>query len=151
MARSTHILVAEDNPQEIFVYEHAFKRIGISSYTFVNHGDEAIRYLQANGMYADRTKFPFPDWLLIDLRLPRTDGFDVLDWLYKHQECRVIPAVAFSDSDRDQDVRRAYELGANAYFLKPTGIQQMVDTLALVDHFWKVAKSPIVNGTERCG
>jgi len=150
MSRNTHILIAEDDPGEIFVYQEGFKRVGIASYTFVNQGGEVIEYLQAKGNFADRDKYPFPRWLLIDVKLPRVDGFGVLDWLYRHQECRVIPTVAFADSDRDEDVRLAYQLGANAYFVKPHGLQAMIDCLALIDHFWKIAMSPIVKPVDRC-
>lgn len=150
MAGAIHVLVAEDDPGEIFIYEQAFRRIGITSYTFVNTGQDAIEYLQAKGQFADRQKFPFPKWLLLELRLPKLSGFDVLGWLYEHQECRVIPTVSFSDSDLDADVRKAYQLGTNAYFVKPRGFQQMVDCLALVEHFWKIAMSPMVRPDLRC-
>lgn len=150
MAVATHVLVGEDDPAEIFIYEQAFRRIGITSYTFVNTGSEALDYLQAKNQFADRVKYPFPKWLLLEMKLPRVSGFEVLDWLYKHQQCRIIPTVAFCDSDSDEDVRRAYQLGTNAYFVKPRGFQPMVDCLALVDHFWKIAMSPLVRGQERC-
>lgn len=150
MATAIHVLVAEDDAGEIFVYEQAFRRIGITSCTFVNTGEEVIEYLQAKGQFADREKFPFPKWLLLEMKLPRGSGFDVLAWLYEHQECRVIPTVSFSDSDLDQDVRKAYQLGTNAYFVKPHGFQAMVDCLALIEHFWKIAMSPIVQPGYRC-
>lgn len=150
MVRATHVLVGESDSGEIFVYEQAFRRIGITSYTFLNTGNEILDYLQAKGEFADRHKYPFPKWLLMEVKLPRMSGFDVLAWLYQHQHCRVIPTVAFSDSDKDVDVRKSYELGANAYFVKPHGFQPMVDCLALIDHFWKIAMSPVVHAKYRC-
>jgi CheY-like chemotaxis protein len=150
MPRNTHILIGEDSPGELFVYEQALRKVGITRYTFVNTGTEIIEYLQAKGEFSNRQKYPFPEWLLLDVRLPRMDGFEVLEWLYNHKECRIIPTIAFSDTDRDEDVRRAYAWGVNAYFVKPTGLQHMVDIIALIDHFWKIAMSPIVHPPDRC-
>jgi CheY-like chemotaxis protein len=149
--RNTHVLVSEDVPEDIFIYQQAFKRLGISSYRFVTTGQEVIDYLQGKGRFENRTEFPFPDWLLIEMRMPQLDGYGVLDWLYHHQHCRVIPTVGFSASDRDEDVKRAYELGVNAYFVKPSGFQRMIDVLSLIDHFWKIALSPKVTPDLKCG
>ena len=133
-----------------FYLRTAFRRIGITSYTFLSNGQDTIDYLKGIGRYTDRQKFPFPRWLLLEMKLPRVSGFDVLAWLYEHQHCRIIPTVAFSDSDLDADVRRSYELGANAYFVKPRGFQPMIDCLALIDHFWKIAMAPVVHPENRC-
>ena len=148
--RSTHVLMSETLDEQVILYKDALERIGISNYTFVNTGDEVIDYLQAKGQFADREKFPFPDWLLLDVRTPRRNGFEVLEWLYRHQQCRVIPTVLFSTSEADEEVRRAYEWGVNAYFVKPSGIRELTETLALIDHFWRIALSPIVTPTMRC-
>jgi CheY-like chemotaxis protein len=148
--RSTHVLISEHVPEQVPLYEEAFRRINIASYKFVTTGDDVIDYLQAKNDFADRKQFPFPNWLLLDVRTPRRDGYEVLAWLYEHPECRVIPTVLFSTSDDDQHVRRAYQLGTNAYFVKPNGLRELMDTLKLIDHFWRIALSPQVNPKERC-
>ncbi len=148
--RRTHVLISEHVPEQVFLYQEAFRRIDINSYTFVTTGEEIVEYLQAKNAFEDRTKFPFPNWLLLDVRTARLDGFEVLAWLYEHQECRVIPTVLFSTSDDDRQVRRAYQLGANAYCVKPNGMRELMDTLTLIDHFWRIALSPQVNPKERC-
>jgi CheY-like chemotaxis protein len=88
--------------------------------------------------------------MLLDLKMPRRTGFEVLQWMLEHPACRVVPTIVMSNSGLPQDVDRAYMLGANAFFTKPTELGQMVDILALIHHFWTVAQRPTLGKDFRC-
>jgi CheY-like chemotaxis protein len=151
MGNGISVLVAEDQEAEIIIYQHAFRRCGAGDIHFVHDGQEAIEYLQASGDFADRDKHPFPTCMLLDLKMPRRTGFEVLQWMLEHPACRVVPTIVMSNSGLPQDVDRAYMLGANAFFTKPTQLREMVDILALIHHFWTVAQRPTLGKDFRCG
>ena len=142
MGASVRILVAEDQEAEVIIYQHAFKQCGVSNIHYVEDGKEAVDYLKGERQYADRHKHPFPTCLVLDLKMPRMTGFDVLQWMMEHPNCRVIPTVVMSNSAMPGDITKAYQLGANAYFTKPTQMREMVDVIALLHHFWTVAQRP---------
>jgi CheY-like chemotaxis protein len=151
MGDGIRVLVAEDQESEVVLYQHAFRRCGVENIYFVNDGLEAIEYLQGAGEYADRDKFPSPTCMLLDLKMPRRTGFEVLQWMLDHPSCRVIPTVVMSNSGLTNDINRAYMLGANAFFTKPTALREMVDVLALIHHFWTVAQRPTLGKDFHCG
>jgi CheY-like chemotaxis protein len=151
MGESVRVLVAEDQESEVIIYQNAFRRCGISGIYYVNDGREAVEYLSGDGQYADRQKHPFPTCMLLDLKMPRMDGLDVLQWMLDHPTCRVIPTVMMSNSGIPADINRAYMLGVNAYFTKPTRLQEMVDVLALIHHFWTVSQKPELPRSANCG
>ncbi len=143
MEANLTILVVEDDENDIFILQSALKRAGIThSVQVVRNGQEAIDYFCANGRYADRAKFPFPKVVFSDLKMPIMDGFEVLDWLRKHPDCSVVPVIILTASQLDSDIRRAYQMGANAYLAKPsslTDLQQMVKTAF---EFWQWCQIP---------
>lgn len=113
----------------------------------VADGVEAISYFEGQGAYADRRRFPLPDLFLLDLKMPRKDGFDVLDWLNRHPAYKSIVVIVLSSSKQDQDVSRAYKLGANSYLAKPNdsvGLTHM--TQSLIDFWFRWSQSPEING-----
>src|SRR5689334_13159409 len=121
------ILIAEDDPNDGFLLQRAFKKIGFKGRIYISKdGEEAKEYLKAEGQFSDRTKFPPARVLLTDLKMPRCDGFELLRWLRDNPSCRVIPTVVFSASAQEEDVTRAYELGANCYFCKPSNFERLV-------------------------
>jgi CheY-like chemotaxis protein len=142
MGNGVRVLVAEDQDSEITLYEHAFRRCGLSNIFYVRDGKEAVDYLSAQGAFTDREKFPFPTCMLLDLKMPRMDGFEVLQWMLDHPACRVIPTMIMSNSGLPDDINRAYRLGCNAFFTKPTQLREMVDILALIHHFWTISQKP---------
>ena len=139
MYRSRTILVVEDTADDVFLLKRALTKSGLNPRVeTVNEGEEAVNYFAGNGRYADRTQYPLPDLTLLDLKMPRMNGFDVLKWLRQQPqlECRVV--VAWSTSCEPEDVRRAYELHANSYLTKHQllsgdGAQEMIK---LVHHYW---------------
>jgi CheY-like chemotaxis protein len=140
------ILVAEDDPTDAFFLQRAFSKVGVPiSLHFVRDGQEAIDYLRGEPPFADRQAYPLPGLLLLDLKMPRLNGFDVLDWLKRKSEIKRLPVVVFSSSEEAKDVNHAYDLGANSYLVKPHDTE---DLLALVDRlkrYWLEAnKTPEV-------
>jgi CheY-like chemotaxis protein len=87
---------------------------------------------------------------MLDLKMPRVDGFDVLEWIKQNPSCKVVPTVIFSSSKQPTDVKRAYDFGVNAFFVKPVRMEEMVKTLALIENFWTVAERPAVDAEHKC-
>src|SRR4051812_25720856 len=95
----------------------AMARTGVNTQLeVVPDGAEALHYLQRAGEYANRHAHPYPSVIVIDLKMPRVNGLEVLRWLHDHPECPAIPTIVFSASRLDQDVAEAYRLGATSYF-----------------------------------
>jgi CheY-like chemotaxis protein len=114
------ILLAEDQGVDIFFMRRALRKAAVSNPLFVvRDGQEAIAYLQGEGAYADRKTYPLPSLLLLDLEMPRVDGFGVLAWLQTQTAFDGLPRVLFSGSGRDENDLKAKELGADEYRVKP--------------------------------
>ena len=127
------ILLVEDTADDVFFLRRALKKAQINNPLQVAvHGQEAIDYLAGNGNYGDRTKFPLPALVLLDLKLPFVDGFEVLAWL-RTQPCLVtLPVVILTSSSEERDRRRAAELGANGYLVKPPDEAMMREVMQLL-------------------
>src|SRR5205085_3507162 len=115
------VLLVEDDLNDIFLVKRAFKIAKIENpLQVVTDGLEAIQYLRGSGKYADRNTYPLPKLIVMDIKMPRRSGFDVLEWVKSDgRPLRRIPIVIVSSSDHHADINRAYELGANAYMVKP--------------------------------
>jgi CheY-like chemotaxis protein len=134
--RELNILIAEDNPDDVFLLQEAFRKAGLSQrLEEVCDGVEAMAYLKGDGSYADRIRHPFPDVLLLDLNMPRMNGFEVLEWLRQDEQCKRLVVHVLTSSSRDADVQHAYDLGANSYILKPGRMDDLV-TLAIALKQW---------------
>src|SRR5436190_5081891 len=119
MNQSRTILHVEDDPNDVLLLEHACRKVGVScNIQRVADGEEAIEYLEGAGDFANRTRFPLPQLILLDLKMPRLSGFDVLSWRRKSEKFKTVPVVVLSSSNHDLDVRHAYELGVNSYLMK---------------------------------
>jgi CheY-like chemotaxis protein len=131
------VLVAEDDPSDIFLLKRAFAAAEVNAALhFVRDGQEAIDYLLGESAYADRGAFPLPDLLLLDLKMPRMNGFDVLAWLRQQPGLKRLPVTVLTSSDQSQDVNRAYDLGANSYLLKPHSSQDLSELVKRVQRYW---------------
>ncbi|HVV01354.1 MAG TPA: response regulator, partial [Verrucomicrobiae bacterium] len=128
MKRADLILFAEDDRNDVFFLRRAFLQVGRPvNIVDVRNGQQAINYLQGEGFYSDRENFPYPSLLILDLKLPLMDGFQVLGWLKDHPEAGKIPAVVLSASAREEEMARARELGARECFLKPADPRGLAD------------------------
>ena len=131
-----NILVVDDSANDVFLLEQAFRKAAATSRLHaVPDGMEAQRYLVGEGQFADRAMHPFPEVLLLDLNMPRMNGFEFLEWLRKETEFGYLVTYVLSASARDADVKRAYGLGANSYIVKPSRMDELVSFVAAM-HQW---------------
>lgn len=145
------ILMADDSEEDRFFVQRALEASGVGRFFFgVRDGQEAIDYLEGIGAFADRKAYPFPNVLLLDLKMPRLAGFDVLKWLSAHPECKVIPTIMFSSSAMESDVHQSYVLGANAFMVKPTSPEELRNLIGLMYTFWSRCETPPPPPNERC-
>src|SRR5215831_6855241 len=114
------VLLAEDDPDDVLLTQIAFERARlVNPLQVVRDGEEAIGYLKGEGHFADRTRYPYPILLLLDLKMPKVDGFQVLDWVKSQPQRSQLPVAIMTSSDQDPDISRACELGADSYLTKP--------------------------------
>jgi CheY-like chemotaxis protein len=131
------ILLAEDHPDDVFLMRLALQQAGLPNPLFVaRDGQEALDYLAGEGPYADRKRYPFPTLLLLDLKMPRINGFEVLAWLQKRPEFDELPIVVLSNSDLEEDLRKTKELGADDYRVKPLETDNLVKMLLELHTRW---------------
>jgi len=135
------VLVAEDNPDDATLLRKAVEKAGIpGAIRILTDGEQMLLYLQGRGAYANRTVNAQPSLIILDLKMPRKTGFEVLEWLQEHPEYSVVPTVVMSASVMEEDVRKAYRLGANTYFIKPGTYSELVDTMRALKDYWSKAK-----------
>src|SRR6202008_1969122 len=141
------ILMAEDDENDVFFIERAFKQAQIANpLNRVRDGEEAIAYLKGEGAYADRDKFPLPHLVLLDLKMPRKNGFEVIAWVRQQPGLRRLPLVVLTSSKEGPDVNRAYELGANTYLVKPVKFEGLVEMMKTLNLYWLIlAEKPSYN------
>jgi CheY-like chemotaxis protein len=127
------ILIAEDDADETFLLNFAFGKSGVDAQLrFVPNGEEAIAYLEAKAPYENRERFPSPNLLILDLKMPLVTGFDVLKWLQSQPKLKTLPVIVHTGSDLPQDKELAAKLGASEYHVKgfsPTDNIQMFQEL----------------------
>jgi CheY-like chemotaxis protein len=120
MNDSATILLAEDREEDVILIQKAFERGKIRNpLAVVRHGEEAISYLAGIGRFSDRQRYPFPVLVLLDLKMPRVDGFDVLRWIKRQPALAAVRVVVLTSSEDIRDVNLAYQLGATSILVKP--------------------------------
>ena len=137
MLNNVPILLAEDDENDIFLMGRAFDRARIPNPLFVVHnGQEAIDYLAGTGPYTERDKFPLPGLLLLDLKMPWMDGFDVLKWLRSQHQFDTLPVVVLTSSKLQTDIDKSREMGVYDYRVKPHVFEDLVRLLDDVRNCW---------------
>lgn len=143
MTRPFQLLVAEDNEDDLYLLQQATRKAGMrAQLQRVADGLETIAYLSGEGPYADRTLHPFPDALLLDLNMPRRNGFEVLEWIRAQPGVRRLIVHVFTASARQADAVRAYELGANSYVVKPIRLDELVAFVSALDQWHRFTVIP---------
>lgn len=132
--RAVEILLVEDNPGDVRLTMETLKEGRLTNNVSVaGDGVEAMAFLQREGKYADA---PRPDFILLDLNLPKKNGREVLEEIKEDPELRRIPVVILSTSTAHQDILRTYDLHANCYINKPVDLDEFIKVVRLVEDFW---------------
>ena len=138
------ILLVEDNPDDLELAMRALRKSGYGDGIVVaRDGVEALDYLFGTGAFAGRDSTVQPTVILLDLKLPRLDGHEVLERLRKDKRTQLIPVVVLTSSDERDDIRGAYARGANSYIRKPVEFNQFTSMLADIGHYWLDLNAPL--------
>jgi CheY-like chemotaxis protein len=144
------IMVVDDNADDQFLIKNAFKKIGVTDpIHLLSDGIEAIEYMMGEGKYANREKFAYPTFILTDLKMPRKDGFAVLEFLKGNPEWAVIPTIVFSASQDLDDIKKAYMLGASSYHVKPRTHGALMHQMLVLHAYWMTCEVPEVDSSGR--
>jgi CheY-like chemotaxis protein len=131
------ILLAEDREDDIFLIRRAFQKGGVTNPLFVvRDGEEAVAYLEGRGKYFHRDEFPLPALLLLDLKMPKMDGFEVLKWLRQQSTFSSLRVVVLTSSNDIRDANVAYQLGANSFLVKPMDFENVVELSKVIQDYW---------------
>jgi CheY-like chemotaxis protein len=134
------ILLVEDDPTDILLMRRVFRHENLSKIMLqvVRDGDAAVFYLSGEGEYSDRERYPLPVLILLDLRLHRRSGHEVLAWLRQQPELKRIPVVILTSSREARDFNQAYDLGVNSYLAKSSGLTALLEMMKTVNLYWLV-------------
>jgi CheY-like chemotaxis protein len=131
------ILIVEDDANDLFFLKRAFGIAHVvNELRHVENGQQAIDYLQGVGPFFDRIAYPLPSLVLLDLKLPLKHGFEVLAWIRQQPLLRNIIVIILTSSSEEKDVSKAYDLGANAFLVKPTSAEKLTEIVRALDMFW---------------
>lgn len=137
MENPAHILLVEDSQMDIILTLDAFKEAKLKNIVNVAHdGEEALDYLFGRNKYADRTLYPIPNLILLDLKMPGIDGFEVLRQIKTTETLKRIPVVILTSSKEEGDRTLSYDIGANSYLLKPVSFDGFTDVVKKIDDYW---------------
>jgi CheY-like chemotaxis protein len=137
------ILLVEDNPDDVLLIRRAFNKANlVNPLRVASDGEQAIDYLSGKGEFADRARHPLPVFVLLDLKLPRVDGHEVIAWMRAQPGLRCMPIVVLTSSVQDEDVRQAYRAGANSYLVKPVEFEALLSMVKALNLYWAVMNVP---------
>ena len=144
------ILLVEDNPNDVELTLRALQKQNLSNKVFVvKDGAEALDFVFATGAYSQRKIEKRPKVVLLDLKLPKVDGIEVLRRIKADSRTNHIPVVMLTSSREEQDLVRSYKLGANAYVVKPVDFRSFIDAVRQLGAFWAVVNEPPPGGMTR--
>jgi CheY-like chemotaxis protein len=131
------VLHIDDDPNDTELLRAATRKADLP---FVLHnvedGERALAYLSGQGIYADRQIYQLPSLILLDLKMPRSTGFEILKWIRAHPELGDLPVVVLSGSELQDDIKHAYDIGANSYLVKPLGFEALVNMVRRLNTLW---------------
>lgn len=137
MSRPACILLVDDNRMDVELTLDAFREARLANRIEVaTGGQQALDYLFGVGAYADRVRYMLPDLILLDLKMPAVDGFQVLRRIKTQDSIRRIPVVILTSSQEEGDLALSYDIGANSYLVKPVSFQGFVEVVRKIDHYW---------------
>lgn len=137
------ILLVEDNPQDVEMTLRSLKKRNIANPTYVaEDGAIALDFIFCRGKYSNRDISHTPKVILLDLKLPKLSGLEVLKAIKTDERTRHIPVVVVTSSQEDPDIKAAYELGANSYIVKPVGFDAFMETMQSLNYYWLLMNHP---------
>lgn len=137
MSDDALFLLVEDNEDDVILIRRAFQKAKIlNPLQLVRNGEQAIAYLSGFGRYANRTEYPLPSLVLLDLKMPGIDGFDVLRWIRQQHVFSDLRVIILTSSDLMRDVNLAYQLGANSFLIKPIDFERFVEISQALGGCW---------------
>jgi CheY-like chemotaxis protein len=136
---AVEILLVEDNPEDIELTLRALKKSKLANNIVVaEDGEEALDFIFARGKYSDRSIVRSPKVILLDLKLPKVSGIDVLREIKKDPRTSIIPVVILTSSTQEVDMEESYKLGANSYIVKPVNFENFIQSLRQMNDYWLV-------------
>ena len=133
------ILYVDDDDNDVLLLKHALRCAELSFHVqVVNDPENASAYLSRQGIYSNRERFPFPALVLLDLKMPRMHGLEVLAWIRSQPKLKRLVVVVLSASNQASEINRAYELGINSYLIKPIELDALVDMVRGLNSYWMV-------------
>ena len=143
MPELKQILLVEDDPNDVELIITGLSENNLANEIVADHsGDEALDYLKYRGKYAGRTN-GHPAVVLLDLKLPKISGLEVLRQIKSDENLKCIPVVILTSSKEDKDVVQGYALGANSYVVKPVDFHQFIDSIKLIGAYWAIVSEPV--------
>ena len=137
------VLMAEDDEHDILATKRAWKKHNIANPLFiVNDGEECLDFLHRRGKYGDPGTAPRPGILLLDIKMPKMDGLAVLKHIREDEELRRLPVIILTTSKAEEDRLNSYDLGANAYIVKPVGFENFSEAVGTINLFWQLVDLP---------
>jgi CheY-like chemotaxis protein len=137
------VLHIDDDPNDSELFQAAACRARVEfRVQHVSDGEQAMAYLTGRGIYANRGRYPLPALVLLDLKMPRATGFDVLHWIRNHPEVGGVPVVILSGSELQADIQQAYAGGADSYMVKPIGFTALVELVKSINDSWVQGQVP---------
>jgi len=131
------ILIAEDREDDVLLIKRSLQRAHVlNPLQIVRNGEETIAYLQGEGKFANRDEYPLPSLLLLDLKMPRTDGFETLRWIRQQPALKALRVIVLTSSEDIRDVNHAYQLGANSFLVKPMDFENFVEISKFLHNYW---------------
>ncbi|HWD92218.1 MAG TPA: response regulator [Verrucomicrobiae bacterium] len=134
MSAKKTILVAEDDSNDIYLLKLAFLKAHLNvHFDFVQDGEQLIKYLASRDCSPEH---PLPELLLLDIKMPKINGFEALEWIRRQPGLKRLLIVMLTSSDEPRDINRAYDLGANSYLVKPCGMEHLIDIAEHLNKYW---------------
>ncbi len=145
------ILLVEDDPADSRLIQRALGKAELTEPVLrLTNGEDAIAYLRGDAPYDNRRLYPLPSMILLDIKLPKRNGFEVLEWVRKQlTDLKRIPVIMLTSSKHAVDVNRAYDLGVNSYLVKPDNSEQLRSLARLLKDYWLVVNEPPSFGASR--
>lgn len=137
MSSKPIILHVEDDPNDVLLVGLAFRKSDAGAVLqVVNDGEQAVQYLAGKGAYSNRQTFPLPTIVLLDLKLPRRSGLEVLSWVRGQDDLRRLPIIMLTSSNQQGDITKAYDLGINSFLVKPSALEELTAMVRKVCGYW---------------